>query len=54
MTGPQQTPLQAPEGPPEPPTSMWKRIAALAGVVFMVFLTILFTYSIATGSIFAW
>ncbi len=36
------------------PNSMGKRVAAMIGVILMVLLVLLFTYSIATGGIFAW
>lgn len=54
MKGIEKNNLTPPEQAPQPSTPLWKRIAALAGVIFMILLTILFTYSIATGSIFAW
>lgn len=50
---------QAPEQdepPKEPyvPASRKKRIAAWIGVAFMLFLTIMYAYSIATGAILWW
>lgn len=44
------------EPPKEPyvPASRKKRIAAWIGVAFMLFLTIMYAYSIATGAILWW
>lgn len=37
-----------------PKTSLGKRILAGIGVLLMIFLVIMYTYSIATGQIFLW
>ena len=44
------------EPPKEPyvPASKGKRIAAWIGVIFMILLVIMYTYSIATGAILLW
>lgn len=39
---------------PYVPASRKKRIAAWIGVAFMLFLTIMYAYSIATGAILWW
>lgn len=46
------TPPSAPEQ--KKPTPLRTRILALIGVAFMIFLVIMYTYSMATGKIFAW
>ncbi len=38
----------------EKTTPLKTRIWALIGAIFMIALTILFAYSVATGQIFAW
>ncbi len=45
---------QEPEQPPYTPASRKKRIAAWIGVIFAVLLVLLYTHSIATGSILWW
>ncbi len=45
---------EVPETPPYTPSSRKKRIAAWVGVIFMVFLTIMYAYSIATGAFLTW
>ncbi len=47
-----QTPEQ--QKPSFTPASRSKRIAAWAGVVFMVLLVILYSYSLATGAFLNW
>ena len=47
----EQTPEQE---EPYTPASKRKRVAAWAGVIFMVLLVILYSYSIATGSFLNW
>lgn len=47
----QETP---PEKKPSPPYSTKMRILAWLGVAFMVFLVIMYTYSLATGKIMEW
>lgn len=46
--------MQEPEKPSYTPASKKKRIAAWIGVVFMVLLVLMYTYSIATGAILWW
>ena len=43
-----------PEKEPYTPASKGKRIAAWIGVILMIFLVIMYTYSIATGEILKW
>ena len=43
-----------PRNEPYIPSSKGKRIAAWIGVVLMVFLVIMYTYSLATGSFLNW
>ena len=38
--------------PEEWPTPLWKRIAALLGAVLVLLLSLAFTWSLATGSMF--
>lgn len=45
---------QEPKKEPYIPASRGKRIAAWIGVILMVFLVIMYTYSIATGEILKW
>ena len=47
-------PQEEPPKPPYIPASRGKRIAAWIGVVAMVLLVLLYTYSIATGSFLLW
>lgn len=59
---PKERPKEAEENKvelPEPPekkesTPLRTRILALIGVALMIFLVIMYTYSMATGKIFAW
>lgn len=48
----EQTPEQ--EKPSYTPASKGKRIAAWIGVIFMIFLVIMYTYSLATGAFLMW
>ena len=43
-----------PKKEPYVPSSRGKRIAAWIGVILMVFLVIMYTYSMATGSFLNW
>lgn len=45
---------EEPKKEPYIPASRGKRIAAWIGVILMVFLVIMYTYSIATGEILKW
>lgn len=45
---------EEPKKEPYIPASKGKRIAAWIGVILMVFLVIMYTYSIATGEILKW
>lgn len=51
---PVQQDSQEPQKEPYIPASKGKRIAAWIGVILMVFLVIMYTYSIATGEILKW
>ena len=42
------------EKPPFTPASRSKRIAAWVGIILMVFLVIMYSYSIASGSFLNW
>jgi hypothetical protein len=45
---------QTPEQEPYVPASRGKRIAAWIGVIFMVALVLMYSYSIATGAFLLW
>ena len=45
---------EEPKKEPYTPASKGKRIAAWIGVVLMVFLVIMYTYSMATGAFLNW
>ncbi len=45
---------EVPETPPYTPSSRKRRIAAWIGVAFMIFLTIMYAYSISTGAFLTW
>ena len=49
-----QMPEEQKEREPYTPAPLSKRVAAWIGVIAMVILVILYTYSIATGSILKW
>ena len=53
QTSEQETTVEQ-EKPSYIPASKKKRIAAWIGVIFMVFLVIMYTYSIATGAFLWW
>ena len=50
----EQNPPVTPSDDDRPKTSVGKRILAWIGVFLMIFLVIMYTYSIATGKIFLW
>ena len=52
----QESTAQAEQPPQEPyePATPKKRMLAWAGVVFMVLLVLVYTYSVATGKILLW
>lgn len=50
---PEETP-EAEEKPPYKPYSRSTRIKAWLGVAFMVFLVLMYTYSLASGKIMEW
>ena len=45
---------EEPQKEPYTPASKKKRIAAWIGVIFMIFLIIMYTYSMATGAFLNW
>ena len=51
---PQKPEKQEPQNEPYIPASRSKRIAAWIGVILMVLLVILYTYSMATGAFLNW
>lgn len=50
----QEQTLQEPKKEPYIPASKGKRIAAWIGVIFMIILIFVYTYSIATGEFLKW
>ena len=51
---PEQTDQQESQKEPYIPASKGKRIAAWIGVILMVFLVIMYSYSLATGAFLKW
>ena len=51
---PNESEAQEPQKEPYIPASRKKRIAAWIGVIFMILLIIMYTYSIATGAFLKW
>ena len=46
--------ISEPEKPSYTPASKGKRVAAWIGVIFMILLVLMYSYSIATGAILWW
>lgn len=49
---PQPEPTPEPETPPRPEYTKKQRVLALLGAIFVILVTLMYTYSIATGDIF--